>query len=65
MIPLEEQKGIAAHLDSRLARVEAMMECVGSLITPGAADGGMIVEYWDALITAVVTGKIDLCGEVA
>lgn len=51
--PLEEQRAIAAYLDRETARIDRMIEKV-------AAASERLQEYRTALITAVVTGRIDV-----
>ena len=55
--PLEEQQAIAAFLDRRLERIDALASRVEAAIE-------RLAEYRAALITAAVTGKIDLRGNV-
>ena len=64
-IPLEQQKDVAVYLDASLARIDTMIERATSLTSSAMPNSGMILEYRDALITAAVTGKIDVRGEVA
>ena len=56
--PLSEQKTIAAFLDRETARIDAMTATVETSIET-------IQEFRTALISAAVTGKIDVRGEVA
>jgi type I restriction enzyme S subunit len=51
--PFAEQAAIAAYLDSETAKLDAMMEKVGEAVE-------RVQEYRTALITAAVTGKIDV-----
>lgn len=61
----DRQQRIISYLDQHLATVDSMMEKASSLITTASTNGGMITEYRDALITAVVTGRIDVGKEVS
>lgn len=56
--PLSEQQAIADFLDRETARIDALIEKVQSSIA-------MLREYRTALISAAVTGKIDVRKEVA
>ena len=51
--PIEEQRGISDHLDRETERIDA-------LISKAAATVERLREYRAALITAAVTGKIDV-----
>ena len=53
--PLPEQRGIAAFLDRETARIDALVAKVGEAIE-------RLREYRTALISAAVTGKIDVRG---
>ena len=55
--PLEEQQAIAAFLDEELERIDALAARVEAAIE-------RLEEYRAALITAAVTGKIDVRGDV-
>ena len=55
--PVEEQRAIAAFLDERLERLDGLVSSVEAAIE-------RLAEYRAALITAAVTGKIDVRGEV-
>ena len=56
--PLAEQRAIAAFLDRETARIDALIEKVDQSIAT-------LREHRIALISAAVTGKIDVRGEVA
>ena len=56
--PLSEQDRIADFLDRETAKVDGMLAKVGTAIE-------RLQEYRAALITAAVTGKIDVRGTVA
>ena len=56
--PLDEQRAIAAFLDRETARIDALVEKVNLSID-------RLREYRTALISAAVTGKIDVRKEVA
>jgi type I restriction enzyme S subunit len=56
--PIEEQQVIAAYLDRETAQLDALTAKVESAIT-------RLTEYRQSLITAAVTGKIDLRGATA
>lgn len=56
--PLIEQHAIAAYLDRETARLDRMMEKVAAAIE-------RLQEYRTALITAAVTGRIDVRNVVA
>lgn len=51
--PLPEQAAIAAYLDRETARIDRLVEKIESVVE-------RLQEYRTALITAVVTGKIDV-----
>lgn len=51
--PLVEQRAIASHIDERLARIDAMSASAKDAIDK-------LTEYRSALITAAVTGQIDV-----
>ena len=53
--PLKEQKAIAYYLDRETAKLDALVETAESVID-------RLQEYRTALITAAVTGKIDVRG---
>ncbi len=55
--PLSEQKAIAAFLDRKTTQIDQMKEKVQAAIEK-------LQEYRTSLITAAVTGKIDVRGEV-
>ena len=55
--PMLEQKEIANHIDRRVARIERQCSKINSAIL-------LLKEYRSALITNVVTGKIDVRGFV-
>jgi type I restriction enzyme S subunit len=55
--PLEEQRAIAAFLDEKLERIDTLVSSVEAAIE-------RLAEYRAALITAAVTGKIDVRGGV-
>lgn len=57
MPPLHEQRAIAAFLDRETARFDALIEKIRKSID-------LLHEYRTALITAAVTGKIDVRGEI-
>ncbi|MHC9693329.1 hypothetical protein ACQXYF_00060 [Corynebacterium diphtheriae] len=50
---LEEQRRIVEHLDETTARIDAMMDKVGALKS-------LLTERRSALITAAVTGQIEV-----
>jgi len=56
--PLDEQRAIAALLDRETARIDGLIEKVEQSIAT-------LREHRTALISAAVTGKIDVRGEVA
>ncbi len=56
--PLPEQRAIAAFLDRETARIDALKAKIQKAIE-------LLKEYRTALISAAVTGKIDVRGEVA
>ena len=56
--PLPEQRTIAAFLDERTAKIDALIDL-------GMRDVKLLTEYRTALISAAVTGKIDVRGGVA
>ena len=56
--PLPEQRAIASFLDERLKRLDALASRVEAAIE-------RLEEYRAALITAAVTGKIDVRGDVS
>jgi len=51
--PEPEQRAIAAFLDAKLARIDAVSAVLGARV-------GVLLEYRAALITAAVTGQIDV-----
>jgi type I restriction enzyme S subunit len=55
--PLSEQSAIAAYLDRETARIDALIGKAEAMIV-------CLQEYRTALISAAVTGKIDVRGEV-
>ncbi len=55
--PVDEQRAIAAFLDERLERIDVLVSSVEAAIE-------RLAEYRAALITAAVTGKIDVRGDV-
>ena len=55
--PLSEQRAIAAFLDRETARIDALIEKINK-------STDLIREYRTALISAAVTGKIDVRQEV-
>ncbi len=55
--PPAEQRAIAAFLDERLERIDALTARVEAAVE-------RLQEYRTALVTAVVTGKIDVRGDV-
>lgn len=65
VLPIRTQRAIATYLDGALKKVDAMLEEAYALVAPATSDGGLISDYRDALITAAVTGKIDVGKEVA
>ena len=56
--PLPEQTAIADYLDRETAKIDRMIEKVEAALEK-------LAEYRTALITAAVTGKIDVRGTVA
>jgi type I restriction enzyme, S subunit len=61
--PLNEQRAIAAFLDRETARIDELI--AGIAISEGASGmmakmAGLMKEYRSALITAAVTGQIDV-----
>ena len=56
--PLAEQRSIAAFIDSETAKIDALI----SRIRDGIEK---LKEYSSALISAAVTGKIDVRGEIS
>ena len=56
--PLDEQRAIADFLDRETARIDKLASRVKTAIE-------RLQEYRTALITAAVTGEIDVRGEVA
>jgi len=56
--PLDEQQRIAAFLDAETSKLDQMVEKINSSI-------GMLREHRTTLISAAVTGKIDVRGEIA
>jgi type I restriction enzyme, S subunit len=55
--PIEEQRAIAGYLEHETARIDALISKVGEAIEK-------LKEYSAGLISAAVTGKIDVRGEV-
>ena len=55
--PVDEQRAISAFLDEKLERLDALVSSVEAAIE-------RLAEYRAALITAAVTGKIDVRGDV-
>jgi type I restriction enzyme S subunit len=55
--PLNEQVAILKRIDERVAEIYRFVEMVSEAID-------RLKEYRTALISAAVTGKIDVCGEV-
>ncbi|MEA3408570.1 MAG: restriction endonuclease subunit S [Chloroflexota bacterium] len=55
--PLSEQRAIADYLDRETARIDTLIEKIEAMIEK-------LQEYRTALITAAVTGQIDVRGEV-
>jgi len=55
---LEEQESIVAHIDKQAHKLDALVRTAAESIT-------MLREYRRALISAAVTGKIDVGKEVA
>ena len=55
--PVAEQKAICSYLDREIARIDALISRIGEAIEK-------LKEYGSALISAAVTGKIDVRGEV-
>jgi type I restriction enzyme S subunit len=55
--PLSEQRAIAAYLDRETARIDSLADRVRTALD-------RLVEYRIALISAAVTGKIDVRGKV-
>ena len=53
IVQIAEQTGIAAYLDAQTAKLDAMVSKVEEAVE-------RLQEYRTALITAVVTGKIDI-----
>ncbi len=56
--PIEEQSAIAASLDWETSRIDALIERITESIS-------LLREYYTTLISAAVTGKIDVRKEVA
>jgi len=56
--PAEEQHTVATFLDKETGKIDGLIHKVESSI-------GLLREYRTALISAAVTGKIDVRGEVA
>lgn len=56
--PLQEQAAIAAYLDEETAKLDALVRKVEEAVE-------RLQEYRTALITAAVTGKIDVRKEVS
>ncbi|HWI80388.1 restriction endonuclease subunit S [Ramlibacter sp.] len=56
LVPVEEQRAIAAYLDQAIARIDALMLKTERSI-------GLLREHRTSIITAAVTGKIDLCAD--
>lgn len=56
--PLDEQQRIVAHIRRELHRLDGLAQRVGAQVE-------RLREYRQALITAAVTGKLDLSGEAA
>ena len=56
--PLPEQAALATYLDEKTAKLDALMGTVAEAVE-------RLQEYRIALITAAVTGKIDVRGDVA
>jgi type I restriction enzyme S subunit len=59
MLPIAKQQEIVEFVDRKLTWIDSMMDKALSLVTSAGVNGGILVEYRDALITAAVTGKID------
>lgn len=58
IVPCEVQRRIAAHLDEQTAKVDTLIPATEQFI-------GLSRERWAALITAAVTGEIDLREQAA
>ena len=56
--PYEEQKSIVRHIDEHLSQIDIMIAKI-------EASSGLLREYRTAVISAAVTGKIDVREEVA
>lgn len=58
---LEEQQKIAAFLDHKTQKIDELIKRIGSASTKSETSlVGVLQEYRSALITAAVTGKIDI-----
>lgn len=53
--PLDEQQAIVAHLDAACTKLDSLIAAAAAAIT-------RLTEYRQALISAAVTGKINVCG---
>lgn len=65
--PLDEQEAIADWLDDRTKRIDELMRMLTGMVSRSEQHGhntpsmvGLLTEYRQALITAAVTGKIDV-----
>jgi len=64
ILPQERQAKMVKYLDRRLESVDSLIAIGSLLVTSSSSNGGLITEYRDSLITAVMSGKIDVRGEV-
>ncbi len=63
--PLKEQQTIVAFLDRQGSKITAAIGKISQLISVGADGKGFMAEFLSSLITAAVTGKIDIREQVA
>lgn len=63
VLDIPRQKAIAAFLDVKLSQLRRVFGALNGLVSSSDSAAGALVDYRDYLITAAVTGQIDVCAD--
>lgn len=64
VMDMHRQQAIAAFLDDKLAQLRGVFGALNRLVSASDSAAGALVDYRDYLITAAVTGQVDVCADL-